>query len=368
MAAYARRGGSGGAAADDHPTDPGPVSFMRATIGFDEIVGQLVCPEHRRALRVAPDGCLSAGVPCPDGTLSCPEGCEYPVRGGVPRFTGRGHYANAFGLQWRRYPKTQLDSYTGQPISRDRLESCLGMKLDRLAGLKVLECGSGAGRFTEHLAGHGETLVSLDISDAVDANLKNCGGKFPYLLMQADVNRAPLPRGYFDVCLCLGVLQHTPSPGETVVHLVEHLKPGGLLAIDHYTRRPGPLGVGQYLTLAVPIRAVLKRLPPEAGLRATIALTAVCDPVRRYTCRVKWLDRVVSRLLPSMCYYQQFPQLDPRVAYEWNELDTHDYLTDYYQYRKSPEQVEAMLTGLGMEVLHCRRGGNGVEALARKPG
>lgn len=341
---------------------------MRTTTGLDVVTEHLVCPRHGLALRVTPEGCLSAGVPCPDGALSCPEGCEYPVRGGIPRFTGGGNYADAFGLQWRRYPRTQLDSYTGQPISRDRLEACLGMKLEQLEGLKVLECGSGAGRFTELLAGHCEALVSLDISDAVDANLKNCGGKDPYLLLQADINHSPLPRGVFDVSLCLGVLQHTPSPEKTIAHLAEHLKPGGLLVIDHYTRRTGFLGVSQYLTLAVPLRAVLKRLPPAAGLRATVALTAVCDPVRRYSCRVKWLDRIVSRVFPSLCYYQTYPQLPPRIAYEWNELDTHDYLTDFYQYRKSTAQIEAILKGLGLEVLFCRLGGNGVEALARKPG
>lgn len=339
---------------------------MSPTTTLADVVDKLVCPEHGLPLGVEPDGGLSAGVPAPDGALTCPRGCSFPVRGGIPRFTERGHYANAFGLQWQRYQRTQLDSYSGQPISRTRLERCLGMALEGLGGLNVLECGSGAGRFTEHLVPNCGTLTSIDLSDAVDANLKNCAGGRPYLLVQADVNRSPLPKGFFDVCVCLGVLQHTPSPEQAVASLVEHLKPGGLLVIDHYDRKPGLRAVGRYLTLAYPLRAVLKRLPPEAGLKATRAVTAVCDPVRRLSCRVHWLDRIVSRVFPSVCYYRLFPDLDPKITYEWNELDTHDTLTDYYQHWRTPGQIRALMEGLGVRVLDCRLDGIGVEARGRK--
>jgi SAM-dependent methyltransferase len=332
-----------------------------------EVTEALVCPDHGRRLQIAAGGAPDAGVPWPDGVLRCPSGCSYPIRGGIPRFTGRDHYARPFGLQWRRYQRTQLDSYTGRPLSRERLERCLGMPLEGLAGKRILECGSGAGRFTERLLGRGDLLVSLDLSDAVEANLKNCGGREPYLLVQADINRSPLPRRSFDVCLCLGVLQHTPSPEQTIRSLVEHLKPGGLLVIDHYTRRSGPLALGNYLTMGYPLRLVLKRLGPEAGLRATTALTAVCDPIRRRTCRVRWLDRIASRLFPMICYYNEFPDLDPGIVYELNELDTHDALTDYYKHRRTRAQIEELLESIHLTRIECREGGIGVEARAIVP-
>ncbi|WP_406695900.1 class I SAM-dependent methyltransferase [Singulisphaera sp. Ch08] len=334
---------------------------------LESLVRGLKCPSHKQRLVVECQGELGRGVPWPVGVLQCPSGCTFPIRGGIPRFTDRDHYAEPFGLQWRRYQKTQLDSYTGLPISRERLERCLGMPLEALAGKRILECGSGAGRFTELLLGRGDLLVSLDLSDAVDANLKNCGGRDPYLLIQADINSSPLPKRSFDVCICLGVLQHTPSPEQAIRSLVEHLAPGGLLVIDHYTRYSGPLALSNYLTLGYPLRHVFKRLGPEAGLRATTALTAFCDPIRRRTCRVHWLDRIASRFFPMICYYNEYPGVDPKIVYDLNELDTHDALTDFYKHRRTRAQIDAYLKSLGLIQVECSKGGIGVEARAIVP-
>ena len=330
-----------------------------------DVTAGLTCPVHATPLEV-PAAMASSGVPWPTGELTCGDGCRFPVIDGIPRFTQRDHYANAFGLQWRRYQKTQLDSYTGASISRDRLERCLGTPLSALAGKTVLECGAGAGRFTEWLVDAAGTLVSLDLSSAVDANLKNCAGRKPYLLVQADMNRSPLPRRYFDVVICLGVLQHTPSPEQSIASLAAQVKPGGILVIDHYASRPGIGAAGQYLTVGFPLREVLKRLDPEIGLKATRALSAVCDPIRKRTSRYPTLDLVVSRLLPTACYYGAFPDLPEDVVREWNELDTHDGLTDWYKHRRSPAQIEATLRDLGLQPEYCARGGNGVEARARR--
>lgn len=53
------------------------------------------------------------------------------------------------------------------------------MPLEDLNRKAILERGSGAGRFSELLIDNCELLVSMDLSEAVDANLKNCTGKRP---------------------------------------------------------------------------------------------------------------------------------------------------------------------------------------------
>jgi hypothetical protein len=50
-----------------------------------------------------------------------------------------------------------------------------------------------------------------------------------------------------------------------------------------------------------------------------------------------------------------------------NELDTCDWLTDYYKFFRSPDQIRATLESLNLEVKSCALGGNGVEARARVP-
>lgn len=327
-----------------------------------EVKKRLVCPIHQCELQF--DTLIYSGVPWPDGKISCPKGCLFSIERGIPRFIPGDNYASAFGLQWQRYQKTQLDSYTGQPISRIRLERCLGMPLEMLKGKVILEVGSGAGRFTELLINNCGFLVSMDLSTAVDANLKNCSGRSPYLLIQANINQSPLPRRYFDLVICLGVIQHTPSPEQTIANLAEHIKPGGRLVIDHYTLRSDLSFIGQYLTMRYPLRAIIKQLSPALGLKMTTALTAICDPVRKHTSKIPWLDRIAVRLFPSFCYYNQYPELDPKIVYEMNELDTHDGLTDYYKHFRSLKEIRSCLENLGLVDIWCSEGGNGVEARA----
>ncbi len=331
----------------------------------------LVCPIHRSILQFDKAVDFGVGVPFPDGNINCPEGCTFEVNNGIPRFVPSNNYSSSFGLQWQKYQKTQLDSYTCQKISERRLEKSLDMPLEALQGKKVLEVGCGAGRFTEHLIWKCGFLVAVDISSAVDANYKNCSNKNPYILIQADINSSPLQKRYFDVVICLGVIQHTPSPEQTISSLANHVKPGGLLIIDHYTYLSRIGKIGKVLSLHYPLRVILKRLSPETSLKCTIILTRICDPIRKYTSKIKWLDRIASRLLPTICYYTYFPEIDPKICYEWNELDTHDSLTDFYKHYRSAEELYKCIEDLGFINISCveghKFGGNVAVARATYP-
>src|SRR5260370_12043780 len=284
---------------------------------FDKIKRELVCRRHRSVQLTYEKEFSTAGVPWPDGEMRCSEGCRWSIGGGIPRFVGENNYASSFGVQWNKYPRTEVDSYTGKSYSRDGLERCLGAPLESLHGKVVLECGSGAGRFTELLIQNCEALTCIDFSSAVDANLRNCRPLAPYLLMQGDMNSSPLPKQFFDVVVCLGVIQHTSNPELTVSSLASYVKPGGYLVIDHYTRDRGSklrniLSYFDYLDMVYPIRGLLRRLKPERAIRITKFLTALCDPIRRQTSKSLTLDRIARRLLPTACYYKKFPDLDPQ--------------------------------------------------------
>jgi hypothetical protein len=88
---------------------------------------------------------------------------------GIPRFVPARNYAANFGFQWNRFRRTQLDSGTGLPISRDRFQRATGWSRDTLAGARVLDVGCGAGRFAEVALSLGASVVAIDYSSAVDA-------------------------------------------------------------------------------------------------------------------------------------------------------------------------------------------------------
>jgi len=312
---------------------------------------QWYCPVHRKPIEDKGD------------VLVCPFGDYFPRRNGIPRFTEDSHYAAAFGAQWNRYRRTQLDSYTGSSMTRDRARRCIGEKLwAELSGKQVLECGCGAGRFTEILLAKGADVTSIDLSDAVDANQENFPQSQTHRIAQADILRLPLAPQQFDVAFCLGVIQHTPNPEQTIACLYEQVRPGGTLVVDHYTYD------FSWFTKTAPLfRLYLKRLPPEEGIRWTERLVNTLLPLHHMARHFYPVHALLSRLSPVLCYYHAFPDLSDEAHREWALLDTHDSLTAWYMHFRSRGQIRRTLEQLGLVEIWSKYGGNGVEARGRRP-
>ncbi len=329
------------------------------------VKGEARCPVHHTPLSSTGD--LKASQET-EIRGSC--GCVFAVRKGIPRFVPDAGYADAFGIQWNAFPKTQLDSYTGTTISRDRLTRCLGGSLDPLRGASVLEVGCGAGRFTEILLGAGARVFACDLSGAVEANYANCGQASGYLVAQADVLSLPVAPAAFDFVIALGMIQHTPSPEATIQALADAARPGGLLVIDHY-RTPGALIRLVYpVTPRAILRQILLRVSPPVAFRASRAIVGALLPIhRRLWHRGTVVDRIrrAWRLVsPVFDYYDSHPELGAHLD-EWAVLDTHDALTDRYKHVRTPAQIAHALRAAGLEVIDSRPAGNGVEARARRP-
>ncbi len=256
------------------------------------------CPAHQRPLETR------------DVALACSRGDRYPVEGGIPRFVPGSNYASAFGAQWNRYRLTQLDKHTGLPITRDRFWQAVGAPSgESLTGLQVLECGCGAGRFTEVLLDSGAHVTSVDLSDAVDANAINFPVGDRHRLAQADICALPFLPEQFDVVVCLGVIQHTPSPERTIEALYKQVRPGGRLIIDHYE-----FALSWYTRAAWPVREVLRRLPAEEGLRATEWIVDSLLPVHRRARKSRLLQTLLARVSPVTTYYYSIPELSEDSA------------------------------------------------------
>jgi SAM-dependent methyltransferase len=317
----------------------------------------LECTKHRVALE--PVGkTFSTSV-----ELRCSAGCRVPVSKGIPRFVDSANYASGFGLQWNSFRKTQLDSYTGTTISRDRLTRCVGGSLEVLRGKSVLEVGCGAGRFTELMLAAGAKVFACDLSPAVEANYENCKSWPDYFVCQADARNLPVAPHAFDFVVCLGVIQHTPSPEETISALAEYVRPHGVLVIDHYAPGyPGNL-------LQRNIRRLLIKLPARIANKASLWLGRALLGLHRLTWsgRRRRLRNFLLRHSPLIDYREMYPQLGEKLLSEWSVLDTHDTLTDYYKHLRTTDQIEACLRSCGLIELEVSYGGNGVEARAKMP-
>ena len=298
-----------------------------------------------------------------DGRLICDQGCSFEIINEIPRFVQSDNYASAFGLQWNKYRQTQLDSFTKHPISRDRLVRCISETLWRnIAGKQVLEAGCGAGRFTEILLAAGARVTSVDLSNAVDANQQSCPQNDFHRFAQADILKLPFAEKQFDIVLCLGVIQHTPSTKKTIAALYNHVKPGGSLVIDHYR-----LNWSYFTRTHFIFRAILKRLPAEMALSVTNKLTKMLWPLHVWSRHKKTFQRIITRFSPLSCYFDLYPDLSEELHHQWSLLDTHDGLTDYYKHLSTRKQIASILDKLGAIDIECWYGGNGVEARCKRP-
>lgn len=271
-------------------------------------------------------------------------GERYPVLSDIPRFVPEQNYASAFGFQWKHFHSTQLDSTSGISISEDRLKRVLNFPLEKLHGMRVLEAGSGSGRFTEILLKYGAILDTFDFSIACEANKINHPSAN---IAQADIREMPYQDNYYDLVLCIGVLQHTPVPEQSIECLYEKVKPGGILAIDHYRFKfrnilPPPIGIGRNL-----YRPIIKRLPQDARWKTVVWLVNFWFPIHWIVRRSKFALRILRRVSPLHFYFHELPLTSKEQHYEWSLLDTHDGLTDYYKHYRSKAQLTDLLMSLG---------------------
>jgi len=316
-----------------------------------------MCPEHGDFLSLSADKSLYLGE----------QGCNYHLVGEIPRFIPAGNYASSFGLQWNKFRQTQLDSYTCLSISRERLSRIAGGSLDLFRDKYVLEAGCGAGRFTEILLDAGAKVLAVDISSAVEANYQNFSEHPNHSVCQADLLKVPIAQGSCDIVLCIGVIQHTPDPEETISKLCSYVKPGGMILLDHYSKEY-PSTLSRRI-----LRSWLKSSSAENSFQFVDRLVKFLWRIHRFVnnfSRTSILNKIRSlwiKLSPVVDYSDSYPQLGDEILFEWAILDTHDTLTDHYKHVRSIEEIETNLANCGMELIETEYAGNSVEARARKP-
>jgi len=292
------------------------------------------------------------------GVIKCGDcSSTYDITLGLARFVPVVNYADSFGFQWNIHARTQLDSYSGLSISGDRVFGVTRWGKD-LTGKRILEAGSGAGRFTEVLLGTNADVVSFDYSVAVDANNRNNGSNGKLSLFQGDIFNVPLEMESFDSVICLGVLQHTPDPKVAFASLVRYVRPGGDLIVDVYTRNLAALLQWKYL-----LRPVTKRIPQQQLYRFVEKVTPMLIPFARAL--RKFAGRAGARLMPIVEYSHL--GLPPELNKQWAILDTFDMYSPAHDHPQSIASVRVWFEEAGFDEIDVRQGPNGVIGKGRKP-
>jgi SAM-dependent methyltransferase len=308
----------------------------------NSLLASLRCPKCRHELSLVDAEWQNEEIET--GSLNCCGcGARHPIVAGIPRFVPFDNYADNFGFQWNRFRKTQLDSHSGQTISRDRFLKSTGWSPDSLAGQTVLDIGCGAGRFVEVALSCGATVFALDYSRAVDA----CRANFPthpnLHIVQGDVYALPFAEECFDAIYCLGVLQHTPDPKQAFLSLPLHLSRGGRLAVDIYQG-----GWRRVLHTKYWVRPVTTRVPQQRLFRAVERGMPALIGLSRAVSRIPGFGRYARRLLP-IANYEGLYGLNEQQLREWAVLDTFDMLAPAYDRPQTPRALVQWTQHAGLE-------------------
>jgi len=266
------------------------------------------------------------------------------------------NYTGSFGYQWNIHAKTQLDSVTGLPISADRLFATT-LWPRSMEGMKILEAGSGAGRFTEVLLGTGAEVHSFDYSDAVDANRANNGHNPKLTLFRGDIFDIRYPPETFDKVICIGVLQHTPDPERAFKGLARQVKPGGELVVDCYARRLTALISWKYV-----LRPITRRMSKQRLYGIVQEAVPLLLPLALGLHKV--IGRVGLKLVPVAAFPEYCLPYSTHVG--WSVCDTFDRLSPAFDNPQTIEALKRWFAQARFSESTVERGANGVVGRGRK--
>lgn len=288
----------------------------------------------------------------------------YPIKNSIPRFVHSENYAESFGFQWQKFSKVQLDSYNHTNFSEERFRLITGWTEVDLAGKLVLDAGCGAGRFSEIILKYFGRLVAIDVSDAVDACHENLSPTEP-LICQASIYEMPFPTSSFDYVYCIGVVQHTPDPAETIRALCKMVKPDGEIGLWIYERDwksyIGTLGFKYAL------RPIMSRLSRSHQYAISNTLVNLFFPVASISKSRGFFGKLIMRLLPIASAHIQSVPLSDEDFKTWVLLDTFDMYSPAYDKPMTFIAVARLLAESGFEKIQRHpHGGIAITASRKK--
>ncbi len=286
-----------------------------------------------------------------EGHIVC-NACKthYPIKNGLPIFASE-NYASTFGLQWNKFKKTQLDSFNGTDISKERFKSITGWDLSGLRGKTVLDIGCGSGRFSEICLRAGAEVIACDLSMAVNACYENLSELYPgggFNVVQASMYALPFKPESFNYVFCIGVIQHTPDPSKSIRCISSMVKKNGAIALWIYERNwKSYIGTPGFKYL---LRPLTKRMGMKKNDIFAAFLTVLFSPLILSMRYLGVIGRMVLRLMPVASSYLVSLPLTNKQLLEWVYLDTMDMYSPAHDHPMKFDDVKNILESLNFKI------------------
>ena len=266
----------------------------------------------------------------------------------ISYYINEKNYSDSFGRQWNKFRKTQIDGFNNTQ-SFDRFFNETGLNSNDFKNKKILEIGSGAGRFTNIILNHTDGIVySVDSSDAVKANYEN-NKKFVnkrLFLYKASLYQLPFSLNQFDIVICFGVIQHTPDIKKTIDCLCEQVKKNSILIVDFYPYN----GFWTMISAKYILRHVTKRLSFNTNYSIFKKSVKYLIPIYFFLEKINL--KFLNRFVPIADISNTIPKnLNPKQLEEMVLLDTLDMFTPKYDRPQKIFKISKLISNNNFNIL-----------------
>lgn len=278
-----------------------------------------------------------------------------------------------FGFKWKK-----RDTYESQSVQQewrrwlfekyfDNAPSKLEQMLDACKTRKrILDAGCGSGGsglllFGDYLKEH--DYIGIDISEAVVVAKKRFQERsLPGKFLQCDLNSIPEEFSEFDIIFAEGVLHHTDSVEQAIMHLAKRLKKGGKFLFYVYIKKAP---IREYTDDL--IREALSTMSDEDAWRSLEQLTMLGKTLGELNIEIT-IDEDIPFLgiekgsydLQRLFYYK-ICKAFYRSDYSLDEMNhiNFDWFRPVNCFRHTPEEISSfcMKAGLIIERFHIDKSG-----------
>lgn len=124
------------------------------------------------------------------------------------------------------------DKVNRMPLAKSELDHVVNELID-YSGKKILDVGTGGGRFALSLAKCGD-IYGVDLSLEMLRAFVNKAEQEQVraVVYQADAENLPFKKETFDIALCMATITVCPNPEKVILEMNRVLKPGGIIVVS----------------------------------------------------------------------------------------------------------------------------------------
>jgi SAM-dependent methyltransferase len=207
------------------------------------LVQYLICPICGKKFSLKSNKANSAEIL--EGKLVCLKNHKFPIKDGIPRLVVDKSKIfvkteNSFSSKWKNYNKTYHSKkwFDGQKkwfLERFGWNTSTNFNKFLKTKTRILDAGTGVGNSAKLFSANPKADVfAIDASESVIFAYKKYGKTSNIHFLQADIQKLPFKKGFFDFICSDQVLHHTKDTKSSFKILTKLLAKKGLISIYVY--------------------------------------------------------------------------------------------------------------------------------------